>query len=109
MRSFKVEIKLNDVVTLHCNKSRKTMKFKRFYKIDQASGMILNNASNPLRCGDRALVKMKPLQPIVAKEFKKYPELGCFTINSEGVPITYEIIKGLKRIGGVKRPKNSLM
>ena len=70
---------------------------------------MLNNASNPLRCEDRALVKMKPSKPILAEEFKKYPKLGCFTIYSEGVPIVYEIIKSLKRIGGVKHPKNSLI
>ena len=54
-------------------------------------------------------MKMKPSKPIVAEEFKKYPELGCFTINSEEVTIVYGIIKSLKRIGGVKHPKNSLM
>jgi elongation factor 1-alpha len=53
-------------------------------KIDPRTGEVKEENPKYLKTGDAAIVKVKPLKPVVVEEYKKFPPLGRFAIRDMG-------------------------
>ncbi|KAF3441122.1 hypothetical protein FNV43_RR15033 [Rhamnella rubrinervis] len=111
MNSFNGEINQGDVEVMDCNLSYIVLEFSKILdQIDPVNGVVLKTRHASLKCGDTAMVRMRPKNPMVEEEFNKYLALGCFTIYKEGVTTTFGIIKSVeKTTKGVKCYDKSLM
>ncbi|MDO8538154.1 MAG: elongation factor 1-alpha, partial [archaeon] len=45
-----------------------------------------------LKTGDAAIIKVTPLKPVVAEEYKKFPQLGRFAIRDMGQTVAAGMI-----------------
>ena len=62
-------------------------------KIDPRTGQVVEEKPSFLKVGDSALVKMKPLHPMVLESFKEIPELGRFAIRDMGSTVGVGVVK----------------
>lgn len=53
-------------------------------KLDPKTGEVKKENPKFLKTGDAAIVKVKPTQPVVVEEYKKFPQLGRFAIRDMG-------------------------
>lgn len=62
-------------------------------KIDARTGQVVQEKPDFLKSGDSALVKMRPLRPLVVEPFGDVPELGRFAIRDMGMTIAVGVVK----------------
>ena len=65
-------------------------------KLDPKTGAVLEADPKFLKTGDVAIVKIKPVQPVVAEEYKKFPQLGRFAIRDMGQTVAAGMIIEVK-------------
>jgi len=53
-------------------------------KLDPKTGAVKEENPKFLKTGDAAIIKVKPLKPVVVEEYKKFPQLGRFAIRDMG-------------------------
>lgn len=62
-------------------------------KIDARTGQIVEEKPAFLKTGDGALVRFRPLRPIVLEEFSKLPPIGRFAIRDMGTTIAAGVVR----------------
>lgn len=62
-------------------------------KLDARTGQVVEEKPAFLKTGDSALVKMRPLRPVVVESFQEFPELGRFAIRDMGMTIAVGVVK----------------
>ncbi len=62
-------------------------------KIDPRTGQVVEENPSFLKQGDSAVVKMRPLGPIVMEEYADIPQLGRFAIRDMGMTIAVGVVK----------------
>ncbi|MCX8190389.1 MAG: translation elongation factor EF-1 subunit alpha [Candidatus Diapherotrites archaeon] len=61
-------------------------------KLDPKTGQVLEENPKFIKTGDAAVVKVKPLKPVVVEEYSKFPQLGRFAIRDMGQTVAAGII-----------------
>ena len=61
-------------------------------KKDPKTGAVLEKNPAFLKTGDAAIVKIKPLKPLVVEEFKSFPQLGRFAVRDSGTTVAAGIV-----------------
>ncbi len=61
-------------------------------KLDPKTGQVKEENPKFLKTGDVAIVKIKPLKPLVVEEFKKFPQLGRFAIRDMGQTVAAGVV-----------------
>jgi len=64
--------------------------------INPASGAVLAEKPEFIKTGDAAIVKLKPLQPLVLEKASEFPPLGRFAIRDSGVTVAAGIVMDIK-------------
>ena len=62
-------------------------------KIDARTGQVIQEKPDFLKTGDSAVVKMRPLSPIVVEPFGDMPQLGRFAVRDMGNTIAVGVVK----------------
>src|SRR5213595_1643917 len=62
-------------------------------KLDPRTGQVVEEKPSFLKVGDSALVKMRPLRPMVLENFKDIPELGRFAIRDMGATVGVGVVQ----------------
>ena len=68
-------------------------------KIDPRTGQTIEEKPNFLKQGDGALVKMRPLSPIVIEAYSQIPQLGRFAVRDMGMTIAVGVVKEVTEKG----------
>jgi len=68
-------------------------------KIDPRTGQVVEEKPSFLKVGDSALVKMRPLRPMVIESFQDIPQLGRFAIRDMGSTIAVGVVKEIVEKG----------
>ncbi|HZD12577.1 MAG TPA: EF-Tu/IF-2/RF-3 family GTPase, partial [Candidatus Binatus sp.] len=68
-------------------------------KLDPRTGQVVEEKPNFLKVGDSALVKMKPLRPMVIESYQEIPQLGRFAIRDMGSTIAVGVVKEVTQKG----------
>lgn len=88
---------------LHAHTSTVAVTFEELIrKIDPRTGQTVEEKPSFLKVGDSALVKMKPLRPLVLEAFQDIPELGRFAIRDMGATIGVGVVKEITAKGVAK-------
>ena len=88
---------------LHAHTSTVAVTFEELIrKIDPRTGQIVEEKPSFLKVGDSAIVKMKPLRPLVLESFQDIPELGRFAIRDMGATIGVGVVKEITAKGVAK-------
>jgi len=88
---------------LHAHTSTVAVTFEELIrKIDPRTGQIVEEKPSFLKVGDSAIVKMKPLRPLVLEAFQDIPELGRFAIRDMGATIGVGVVKEITAKGVAK-------
>jgi len=61
-------------------------------KLDPKTGQKVEDNPKFLKTGDAAIVKIVPTKPVVAEEYKKFPQLGRFAIRDMGQTVAAGMI-----------------
>ncbi|HDN01752.1 MAG TPA: elongation factor 1-alpha, partial [Candidatus Bathyarchaeota archaeon] len=61
-------------------------------KRDPKTGAVIEKSPKYLKAGDSAVVKMRPIKPLVVEKFKDFPALGRFAIRDMGMTIGAGIV-----------------
>ena len=62
-------------------------------KIDARSGQVIEEKPAFLKTGDSAIVKIRPVQPVVVEAFSQIPQLGRFAIRDMGMTVAVGVVK----------------
>jgi elongation factor 1-alpha len=62
-------------------------------KIDPRSGQVIEEKPAFLKTGDSAVVKIRPVQPVVVEAFSQIPQLGRFAIRDMGMTVAVGVVK----------------
>ncbi|MCW3974754.1 MAG: translation elongation factor EF-1 subunit alpha [Candidatus Bathyarchaeota archaeon] len=62
-------------------------------KIDPRTGQVVEENPSFLKQGDSAIVKLRPLGPIVMEEYSDIPQLGRFAVRDMGMTIAVGVVK----------------
>ncbi len=62
-------------------------------KIDPRTGQVVQENPDFLRTGDGALVKFRPLRPIVIETYTSFPELGRFAVRDMGTTVAAGVVR----------------
>jgi len=62
-------------------------------KIDPRTGQVIEEKPAFLKAGDGALVKLRPLSPMVIEPYSDIPQLGRFAVRDMGVTIGVGVVK----------------
>ncbi|MCK4243258.1 translation elongation factor EF-1 subunit alpha [Candidatus Bathyarchaeota archaeon] len=62
-------------------------------KLDPRTGQVVEEKPAFLKTGDGAVVKLRPLRPLVIEEYAKLPQIGRFAIRDMGTTIAAGIVK----------------
>ncbi|MEM1588049.1 MAG: translation elongation factor EF-1 subunit alpha [Candidatus Bathyarchaeia archaeon] len=68
-------------------------------KIDPRTGQVIEEKPSFLKTGDGAIVKFKPLKPLVIEPFSQIPQLGRFAIRDMGMTIAVGVVKEVTQKG----------
>jgi len=68
-------------------------------KIDPRTGQTIEEKPNFLKQGDGAIVKMRPLSPIVIEPYSSIPQLGRFAVRDMGMTIAVGVVKEVTEKG----------
>src|SRR5437016_5780618 len=72
-------------------------------KLDPRTGQVVEEKPSFLKVGDSALVKMRPLRPMVLENFKDIPELGRFAIRDMGATVGVGVVQEIKEKGEIPK------
>src|SRR2546428_205765 len=72
-------------------------------KLDPRTGQVVEEKPSFLKVGDSALVKMRPLRPMVLEAFKDIPELGRFAIRDMGATVGVGVVQEIKEKGEIPK------
>ncbi|MBI5133521.1 MAG: elongation factor 1-alpha, partial [Thaumarchaeota archaeon] len=61
-------------------------------KKDPKSGQTMQKNPDFIKTGDVAIVKIKPLRPIVVEKFSEFPQLGRFAIRDMGQTVAAGVV-----------------
>lgn len=61
-------------------------------KLDPKTGAVKEENPTFLKTGDAAIVRIVPIKPLVAEEYKKFPQLGRFAIRDMGQTVAAGMI-----------------
>lgn len=88
---------------LHAHTATVAVTFEELIrKIDARTGQTVEEKPSFLKVGDSAIVKMKPLRPVVLESFQDIPELGRFAIRDMGTTIGVGVVKEITAKGVAK-------
>lgn len=73
--------------------------YELLQKIDARTGQVTEEKPDFLKTGDGALVRFRPLRPIVVAEYSEIPQLGRFAIRDMGTTIAAGIIRKISEKG----------
>ncbi len=62
-------------------------------KIDPRSGQVIEEKPAFLKTGDSAIVKIRPVAPMVVEPFSQIPQLGRFAIRDMGMTVAVGVVK----------------
>jgi elongation factor 1-alpha len=62
-------------------------------KIDPRTGQVVEEKPDFLKTGDGALVRFKPLRPIVIETYTNFPPLGRFAIRDMGTTVAAGVVR----------------
>jgi elongation factor 1-alpha len=62
-------------------------------KIDPRTGQIVEEKPSFLKTGDGALVKFRPLRPLVVEEYSDFPQIGRFAIRDMGTTVAAGVVR----------------
>jgi len=62
-------------------------------KVDPRTGQVVEEKPSFLKTGDGAIVKFRPLRPIVLEPYSEIPEIGRFAIRDMGTTIAAGVVK----------------
>ncbi len=65
-------------------------------RLDPRTGQIVEKNPQLIKVGDSALVKFKPIKPMVAEKFSDFPQLGRFAMRDMGKTVGIGVIVDLK-------------
>jgi elongation factor 1-alpha len=68
-------------------------------KIDPRTGQTIEEKPAFLKAGDGALVKLRPLSPIVVEPYSEIPQLGRFAVRDMGMTIAVGVVKEITEKG----------
>ncbi|HID17534.1 TPA: translation elongation factor EF-1 subunit alpha [Candidatus Bathyarchaeota archaeon] len=68
-------------------------------KIDPRSGQVIEEKPSFLKTGEGAVVKFRPLKPVVIEPFSEIPQLGRFAIRDMGMTIAVGVVKQITEKG----------
>ncbi len=68
-------------------------------KIDPRTGQVIEEKPAFLKAGDGALVKLRPLSPIVLEPYSEIPQLGRFAVRDMGMTIAVGVVKEITEKG----------
>ena len=72
----------------HCHTAQVACTFVELQKkLDPRTGQVKEENPTFLKAGDAAIVKLRPVQPLVIEKFKDIPQLGRFAIRDMGSTI----------------------
>ncbi|HEY4823342.1 MAG TPA: translation elongation factor EF-1 subunit alpha [Candidatus Bathyarchaeia archaeon] len=88
---------------LHAHTATVAVTFEELIrKIDARTGQTVEEKPSFLKVGDSAIVKMKPLRPVVLESFQDIPELGRFAIRDMGATVGVGVVKEITAKGVAK-------
>jgi len=62
-------------------------------KIDPRTGQVVEENPSFIKAGDGALVRFRPLRPIVIEQYSDFPQLGRFAIRDMGTTIAAGVVR----------------
>ncbi|MEM2082264.1 MAG: translation elongation factor EF-1 subunit alpha [Candidatus Bathyarchaeia archaeon] len=68
-------------------------------KIDPRTGQVTEEKPSFLKTGDGAIVKLRPVRPIVIEPFQQFPQLGRFAIRDMGITVAVGVVKEVTEKG----------
>ncbi|PLW79615.1 translation elongation factor EF-1 subunit alpha [Candidatus Woesearchaeota archaeon] len=82
---------------VHLHTAQVAMSFIEIVKkMDPKSGQEVTENKDILRNGDAAIVKLKPVQPVVIEEVGKIPQMSRFAIRDSGSTVAAGMAKSIK-------------
>lgn len=68
-------------------------------KIDPRTGQVIEEKPSFLKTGDGAIVRFRPVRPIVIEPFQQFPQLGRFAIRDMGITVAVGVVKEVTEKG----------
>jgi elongation factor 1-alpha len=68
-------------------------------KIDPRTGQVVEEKPSFLKTGDGAIVRFRPVRPIVIEPFQQFPQLGRFAIRDMGITVAVGVVKEVTEKG----------
>jgi elongation factor 1-alpha len=68
-------------------------------KIDPRTGQVVEEKPSYLKTGDGAIVRFRPVRPIVIEPFQQFPQLGRFAIRDMGITVAVGVVKEVTEKG----------
>ncbi len=68
-------------------------------KIDPRTGQVTEEKPSFLKTGDGAIVRLRPVRPIVIEPFQQFPQLGRFAIRDMGITVAVGVVKEVTEKG----------
>jgi elongation factor 1-alpha len=68
-------------------------------KIDPRTGQVVEKNPSFLKTGDAAIVKLRPLSPLVVEAFNDIPQLGRFAVRDMGATVAVGVVKEITEKG----------
>ncbi|MEM1600623.1 MAG: elongation factor 1-alpha, partial [Sulfolobales archaeon] len=65
-------------------------------KLDPRTGQIVEKNPQLIKVGDSALVRFKPIKPMVVEKFSDFPQLGRFAMRDMGKTVGIGVVVDLK-------------
>jgi len=62
-------------------------------KIDPRTGQVVEEKPSFLKTGDGAVVRLRPIEPVVVEPFSQIPQLGRFAIRDMGTTVAVGVVK----------------
>ena len=66
-------------------------------KLNPATGEVVAENPDFIKKGDAAIVRMKPIQPVVIEPASENPDMSRFAIRDSGVTVAAGVVKEIKR------------
>lgn len=78
---------------IHAHTTQVACRFVELHnRRDQRSGQMLEENPEFIKKGEAALVKLKPLKPMVIEKYKEIPQLGRFAVRDMGITVAVGIV-----------------
>jgi len=79
---------------LHAHTATMAVTFSELLqKIDARTGQVTEEKPSFLKTGDSALVKLRPVRPIVIESYSELPQLGRFAIRDMGTTVAVGVVQ----------------